>query len=50
VVSTILFSILTPMVVRYFSEAKMEKLVNIGYIKPFTSLEDGVTDYVQNDE
>jgi len=33
---------------QYFTEAKMEKLVNIGYIKPFTSLEDGVTDYVQN--
>ncbi|MGB0869584.1 MAG: ADP-glyceromanno-heptose 6-epimerase [Flavobacteriales bacterium] len=33
---------------QYFTEAKMEKLVNIGYIQPFTSLEDGVTDYVQN--
>lgn len=33
---------------QYFTEANMSKLINIGYSKPFTSLEDGVTDYVQN--
>ncbi len=33
---------------QYFTEAAMEKLRGIGYDKPFTSLEDGVTDYVQN--
>jgi ADP-L-glycero-D-manno-heptose 6-epimerase len=31
---------------QYFTEAKMEKLRNAGYTKPFTSLEDGVSDYV----
>lgn len=33
---------------QYFTEANMEKLINEGYTKPFTSLEDGVTDYVTN--
>ena len=33
---------------QYFTEADMEKLRNAGYLKPFTSLEDGVEDYVQN--
>ncbi len=33
---------------QYFTEAKMEKLKNIGYTKPFTSVEDGVMDYVKN--
>lgn len=31
---------------QYFTEAKMGKLIAQGYIKPFTSLEDGVRDYV----
>lgn len=42
----------TPLDIRdkyqYFTEANMEKLINEGYTKPFTSLEDGVTDYVTN--
>jgi ADP-L-glycero-D-manno-heptose 6-epimerase len=33
---------------QYFTEAKMEKLSNTGYNLPFTSLEDGVRDYVSN--
>jgi ADP-L-glycero-D-manno-heptose 6-epimerase len=33
---------------QYFTEAKMEKLKSIGYLKPFTSLEDGVKDYITN--
>ncbi|MEE4196820.1 MAG: ADP-glyceromanno-heptose 6-epimerase [Bacteroidales bacterium] len=33
---------------QYFTEANMKKLRSIGYDKPFTSLEDGVKDYVQN--
>ena len=33
---------------QYFTEAKMEKLRSIGYTKPFTSLEEGVKDYVLN--
>ena len=33
---------------QYFTEAKMDKLRSAGYEKPFTSLKDGVTDYVQN--
>jgi ADP-L-glycero-D-manno-heptose 6-epimerase len=32
---------------QYFTEAKMDKLRSIGYPKPFTSLEDGVVDYVK---
>jgi ADP-L-glycero-D-manno-heptose 6-epimerase len=33
---------------QYFTEADMSKLQGIGYDKPFTRLEDGITDYVQN--
>jgi ADP-L-glycero-D-manno-heptose 6-epimerase len=33
---------------QYFTEAKMEKLKSVGYTKPFTSVEDGVMDYVKN--
>ena len=33
---------------QYFTEANMEKLRNIGYNKPFHSLEEGVSDYVSN--
>jgi ADP-L-glycero-D-manno-heptose 6-epimerase len=32
---------------QYFTEAAMGKLRRIGYDRPFTSLEDGITDYVQ---
>lgn len=33
---------------QYFTEADMDKLRNAGYTKEFTSLEDGVRDYVHN--
>lgn len=33
---------------QYFTEANMAKLIAQGYTKPFTSLEDGVQDYVKN--
>lgn len=33
---------------QYFTEANMTKLAEQGYLKPFTSLEDGVQDYVTN--
>jgi ADP-L-glycero-D-manno-heptose 6-epimerase len=33
---------------QYFTEANMSKLISQGYNKPFTTLEDGVTDYVTN--
>jgi len=33
---------------QYFTEANMKKLIGAGYDNPFTSLEDGVTDYVLN--
>jgi ADP-L-glycero-D-manno-heptose 6-epimerase len=33
---------------QYFTEAKMGKLISAGYDKPFTSLEEGVNDYVEN--
>ncbi len=33
---------------QYFTEARMEKLKAIGYEKPFTSLEEGVTEYVND--
>ena len=40
----------TPLEIRdkyqYFTEANMAKLRGVGYIEPFTSLEDGVKDYV----
>ncbi len=32
---------------QYFTEANMEKLKNIGYSKPFHSLEEGTEDYVK---
>jgi ADP-L-glycero-D-manno-heptose 6-epimerase len=42
----------TPIEIRdsyqYFTEADMEKLFGISYPYPFQTLEDGVTDYVQN--
>lgn len=33
---------------QYFTEANMQKLISAGYTQPFTSLEDGVNDYVSN--
>lgn len=33
---------------QYFTEANMDKLKSIGYNKPFHTLEEGVTDYVEN--
>jgi ADP-L-glycero-D-manno-heptose 6-epimerase len=33
---------------QYFTEANMSKLIAAGYQKKFTSLEDGVNDYVTN--
>jgi ADP-L-glycero-D-manno-heptose 6-epimerase len=33
---------------QYFTEAKMEKLINAGYSTPFFSLEEGVDDYVRH--
>ncbi len=33
---------------QYFTQARRERLRNAGYRKPFTSLEDGVADYVRN--
>lgn len=33
---------------QYFTEAKIEKLRSIGYTSNFYSLEDGITDYIQN--
>lgn len=33
---------------QYFTEANMQKLRSVGYDKAFTSLEEGVKDYVQN--
>lgn len=42
----------TPMNIRdkyqYFTEANIEKLRRAGYDEPFTTLDDGVTDYVTN--
>jgi len=32
---------------QYFTEAKMEKLLDIGYKTPFYTLEEGITDYVK---
>jgi len=32
---------------QYFTEAKMQKLRSIGYSKPFYTLEEGITEYVQ---
>ncbi|WP_273210587.1 ADP-glyceromanno-heptose 6-epimerase [Runella zeae] len=33
---------------QYFTQANMNKLRSIGYTKPFHTLEEGITDYVQN--
>lgn len=33
---------------QYYTKAEINKLRSIGYTKPFTSLEDGVREYVQN--
>ena len=33
---------------QYFTEANMDKLRSIGYTKPFSTLEEGVADYVKN--
>ena len=33
---------------QYFTEARMERLVAAGYNQPFTSLEDGIGDYVKS--
>lgn len=33
---------------QYFTEADMRKLISAGYTQPFTSLEEGVRDYVTN--
>jgi len=33
---------------QYYTQADMSKLIGIGYKKPFTPLEEGVTDYVKN--
>jgi ADP-L-glycero-D-manno-heptose 6-epimerase len=33
---------------QYFTEAKINKLINAGYSKPISSLENGITDYVKN--
>jgi ADP-L-glycero-D-manno-heptose 6-epimerase len=33
---------------QYFTEANMEKLKGIGYVKPFHTLEEGIEDYVKN--
>lgn len=33
---------------QYFTEAKMDKLRNAGYLNPFFSLEEGINDYVRN--
>lgn len=33
---------------QYFTEANMNKLIGVGYVKPFQSLEAGTDDYVRN--
>jgi ADP-L-glycero-D-manno-heptose 6-epimerase len=33
---------------QYFTEAKTDKIRKAGYSKPLMSLEEGITDYVQN--
>jgi len=33
---------------QYFTEANMQKLKSIGYVKPFHTLEEGVKDYISN--
>ena len=32
---------------QYFTEARMERLREVGYTQPFTTLEEGVAEYVQ---
>ena len=32
---------------QYFTEANMKKLISVGYSQPFTTLENGVSDYVK---
>ena len=32
---------------QYYTEAKMQKLLSLGYSKPFYSLEKGIEEYVQ---
>ena len=32
---------------QYFTQARMDRLIESGYTKPMTSLEDGVSEYVQ---
>ena len=33
---------------QYFTEARMSKLIGTGYKEPFSSLEQGISDYVKN--
>ena len=33
---------------QYFTQANMNKLISAGYTKPFTSIEDGIDDYIKN--
>ena len=33
---------------QYFTEATMHKMRQIGYVKPFTTIEEGIADYVNN--
>ncbi len=33
---------------QYYTEAKPDKLRAAGYTRPFTTLEDGIQDYVKN--
>ncbi len=33
---------------QYFTQADMSKLINIGYNKPFSTLEEGIDDYLKN--
>jgi ADP-L-glycero-D-manno-heptose 6-epimerase len=33
---------------QYFTQANMSKLRSIGYTRPFSSLEEGIDDYVKN--
>jgi len=33
---------------QYFTQANMSKMRSIGFTRPFTSLEDGIDDYVKN--
>jgi ADP-L-glycero-D-manno-heptose 6-epimerase len=33
---------------QYFTQANMSKLRSIGYTRPFSTLEEGIDDYVKN--